>query len=686
MVLARGTSAPGQAGGALLRGELPLSTSLPSIGLANADRVARLADLGNAEVEHVAWSEDDRLLGVQSSSGLRLLQLEAGPPAKLSQVRVLSGAASPTNFSFRKGEDAVVTCNGEKKMSIWDIHSGWEKYELKKTDSPVVAVASLPAGGVVASSLDGTLLYWPAGELAKEPRSEKDHDGPSRALAVDAQGKYAATVGGTTALHVWKLPELSQIHEINLQRDKMFPLVRSVTLTPDGSMLWVGTYFEMRRWTLPAGKPEPDLALQSLGTGSGMFHPSGKLCIAQGEQGPYLASPADGKVLRKLFDARQQVAAAFQPESGRFLAVAADGKLQVHDVRSGARLCSEDLGRSCQLYAVAPGGDWLVCGADFQSLELFDLRKGGKGTRITGESGIELTDLVIDSKGKLLAGNTGGSGAIPIGKRSSLPAAQRRRVSLWQLEGKRWKRWGALDKDPQAPSTLAFSPDGAWLALGTHFTEPPQVRFLAVKSGALRSGVRLPLGRTGETQVGSLAFHPASKLLAAVVNSSSKVSVIDVDRSAVAYDLTIPGENFWTKSLEFDRSGKLLGVTTTNEIFVYSTASRGIVSRCKLDEGTLQDLAISPDGALLAAMSGRYLGAISTVSLILIERASGKELVKTPGHHGSQGKVSFSSDGKLLITASADGALRAWGIPAAVESKTDGAPSSPKTSGRDGAR
>ena len=113
IVLARLSAAPGQAGGALLRGELPPSAGLPAIHLDNAERVARLADLGSAEVERIAWSEDDRILGVLSSAGLRLLQLDAAAPTKLTQLRLLSGAASPTDFSFRKGEDAVVTCNGE---------------------------------------------------------------------------------------------------------------------------------------------------------------------------------------------------------------------------------------------------------------------------------------------------------------------------------------------------------------------------------------------------------------------------------------------------------------------------------------------------------------------------------------------------------------------------------------------
>lgn len=69
---------------------------------------------------------------------------------------------------------------------------------------------------------------------------------------------------------------------------------------------------------------------------------------------------------------------------------------------------------------------------------------------------------------------------------------------------------------------------------------------------------------------------------------------------------------------------------------------------------TIQDIAFSPDGSLLA--SGEWGGE----QVIIWDVETGEALHKLEGHNGRAAAVVFSPDGKILYSGSGDGGLRAW--------------------------
>ncbi len=81
-----------------------------------------------------------------------------------------------------------------------------------------------------------------------------------------------------------------------------------------------------------------------------------------------------------------------------------------------------------------------------------------------------------------------------------------------------------------------------------------------------------------------------------------------------------------------------------------------------LHEGTITDLAVSPDGTLLATA-----GADGTARLV--DARTGATLHVLKGHTASVWSPDFSADGKRLATASSDGTVRLWNVASGAEER-----------------
>lgn len=79
-----------------------------------------------------------------------------------------------------------------------------------------------------------------------------------------------------------------------------------------------------------------------------------------------------------------------------------------------------------------------------------------------------------------------------------------------------------------------------------------------------------------------------------------------------------------------------------------------------LHEGTITDLAVSPDGSLLATASGDQTAR-------LVEARTGATRHVLAGHTAAVWSPDFSADGRRLATASSDGTVRLWDVATGQE-------------------
>lgn len=85
-------------------------------------------------------------------------------------------------------------------------------------------------------------------------------------------------------------------------------------------------------------------------------------------------------------------------------------------------------------------------------------------------------------------------------------------------------------------------------------------------------------------------------------------------------------------------------------------------AKLRLGKGTIKEVKLSPDGALLAVAS--------SIGVWIYDARTGEELTLLTGHTGSVTCVAFSSDGTTLASGSEDSTIRLWEVSTGTHLKT----------------
>ena len=243
----------------------------------------------------------------------------------------------------------------------------------------------------------------------------------------------------------------------------------------------------------------------------------------------------------------------------------------------------------------------------------------------------------------------------------------RTRVVLWDLEHDRLyaeletgQRGRSMEFRMEIGASLAFSPDGKYLAVGTSFpfNHRPKRSDLVVwdvtqLSESKGESVAGRLLLENEHVFTALSFTPDGQSLVTVDHDGvlrvwnattwSLQQTVELRRRATAMDLSPDGS---TLAIGFGRS-----LSNKSGIILWdiTTGSERQTIRSQRPMG----IAFSPDGKTLASTSESH-------DVVLWDVWSGRQLRLLSGHSSQVFGVAYSKDGTKLATAEADGSLRIW--------------------------
>ncbi len=543
------------------------------------------------DVAGIALSRDGRLVALATESRVQIRDRRTGA-LRQTLTAGLEGRAAPTLLTLSPDGTLAAAYESSAGVLIWDVARGALRGPALTPKRWEHALAFSPDNRVLATGAhDGSIVLWDVATGRPLGGKLDGHSGKIFDLLFSPDGRVLASGSEDRSVRLWDVAS-GRALAAPLRGHEPWPLGHerwglSLAFSPDGRRLASGAKDgNVLLWDISAGGP---LGPAMRGHGAGVvtlaFTDGGRSLVSVGQ---------DGTVAHWVTESRSVIATALEGVSegavdvaftadGTHLAAASlDGSVSVWDVRTGRRVRAPRAPAPSSPIAMAftPPGDTLLTTSARQLVE-WSVATGQTRTRSLTSSRDDVVRAAFSSDRTLVATSTG----------ADLVLLDRARGTTTRLPVATASPWHQV-------TSLAFSPDGRWLASGAFDGT------LAVWNVATARLARPAVGAHREA-VQALAFSPDGGTLA-----SAAVGTADFDSHVRLWDAvtlrplspTLAGHESPVRALAFSPDGHTLAAGEGERVTLWRVDRRQRTGQpLRGHRGPILSLAFAPDGHSLAS-------------------------------------------------------------------------------------